>query len=192
MIVASSSEGNVTMALCLYALLMAKLYASLPTHIDLPELNHLLSAHFSIYPQVKDVKAIRDNNKGSVCAFVQCEVCACNDAYIDHILSAESSRTLGAQDAEAASQLLKTLQESQPRPFQGRFLRFEFARASRTLVVAYRYVSLLMVNRLRVIICAYMRLAEPLPTMPTPTPGSTAPLSLTLFVSTSITSCPLR
>lgn len=50
------------------------LLRSLPTSIELPELNHMLAVHFSVYSQVKDVKAVRDNNKGSVCAFIQCEV----------------------------------------------------------------------------------------------------------------------
>ncbi|KAI0683125.1 hypothetical protein BC835DRAFT_775037 [Cytidiella melzeri] len=90
---------------------------SLPTHIDPTELTYMLTQHFAEYAQVKDVKAVRDVIKGSVCAFLTCE------------------------NATAASQLLKTLQETPPKPFQGRTLRFEFARASRTLVVSYRVPS---------------------------------------------------
>ncbi|KAI0347733.1 hypothetical protein BDW22DRAFT_15242 [Trametopsis cervina] len=87
---------------------------SLPTHFEPQELGCMLSQHFSEYPQVKDIKAIRDLNKGSMCAFLTCE------------------------DATAAAQLLTTLKEAPPHPFQGRLLRFEFARASRTLVITYR------------------------------------------------------
>ncbi|KAI0094272.1 hypothetical protein BDY19DRAFT_988133 [Irpex rosettiformis] len=86
---------------------------SLPTNIEPIELGYMLTQHLAEYPQIKDVKAIRDS-KGSVCAFLACE------------------------DATAASQLLKNLQEFPPKLFHNRALRFEFARASRSLIISYR------------------------------------------------------
>ncbi|KAH9950895.1 hypothetical protein B0H21DRAFT_407380, partial [Amylocystis lapponica] len=77
------------------------------------ELVHLLQEHLSEHAEVKTVKVIRDN-KGGVCAFVQCE------------------------DAHAAAYLLRTLHSLPPRPFFGRILRYELARALRTLLISYR------------------------------------------------------
>lgn len=45
---------------------------SLPSHIEHNELTRMLSEHLSDYTEVKNVKVVRDN-KGGVCAFVQCE-----------------------------------------------------------------------------------------------------------------------
>ncbi|KAJ3721639.1 hypothetical protein C8R42DRAFT_56235 [Lentinula raphanica] len=86
---------------------------SLPTNIDLKELGGLLSQHLAEFAQIKAVKVIHDS-KGGVCAFVQCE------------------------DAESASKLIQTLQSSPPKPFFGRILRFEAARAYRSLLISYR------------------------------------------------------
>lgn len=46
---------------------------SLPSHIEHTELTRMLSEHLADYPEIKSVKVVRDN-KGGVCAFVQCEV----------------------------------------------------------------------------------------------------------------------
>ncbi|TCD68103.1 hypothetical protein EIP91_011556 [Steccherinum ochraceum] len=86
---------------------------SLPSHIDHNELTRLLSEHLAEYTEIKNVKVVRDN-KGGVCAFVQCE------------------------DAPSANRLIDVLQTQPPRQFIGRYLRFERARAFRTLLVSYR------------------------------------------------------
>ncbi|KAF8922105.1 hypothetical protein CPB85DRAFT_1427438 [Mucidula mucida] len=86
---------------------------SLPTNIDQVELARLLSSHLSEHAQVKNVKVVRDS-KGGVCAFVQCE------------------------DAAAATSLINTLHSTEPKPFLGRHLRYEPARAFRTLLISYR------------------------------------------------------
>lgn len=86
---------------------------SLPGNIDQPELARLLSLHLSEHAQVKNVKVVRDS-KGGVCAFVQCE------------------------DAAAATSLIHTLHSIEPKPFLGRHLRYEPARAFRTLLLSYR------------------------------------------------------
>ncbi|KAF9270021.1 hypothetical protein L218DRAFT_7553 [Marasmius fiardii PR-910] len=85
---------------------------SLPPHIDNNELARLLSRHLAEHAEVKCVKVIRDN-KGGACAFVQC------------------------QDAASAARLIYTLHSNPPKPFLGRYLRYETARAFRTLLVSY-------------------------------------------------------
>ncbi|KAL0071781.1 hypothetical protein AAF712_000703 [Marasmius tenuissimus] len=85
---------------------------SLPPHIDNNELVRLLTEHLSEHAEVKCVKVIRDN-KGGACAFVQC------------------------QDAASAARLIHTLHSNPPKPFLGRHLRYEQARAFRTLLVSY-------------------------------------------------------
>ncbi|TFK36928.1 hypothetical protein BDQ12DRAFT_686103 [Crucibulum laeve] len=86
---------------------------SLPTNIDLGVLTRMLTDHLSKHATVKDVKVIRDNN-GGVCAFVQCE------------------------NAASASALIETLHSSEQIPFMGRILRYEPARAMRSLLISYR------------------------------------------------------
>ncbi|TFY80307.1 hypothetical protein EWM64_g3702 [Hericium alpestre] len=86
---------------------------SLPTHVDHHDLSRLLSEHLSVYAVVKNVKVIRDA-RGGVCAFVQCE------------------------DAASAAQLVRSLHGQPPKPFMGRFLRYEQARIQRTLLFSYR------------------------------------------------------
>ncbi|KAL1737600.1 hypothetical protein EV714DRAFT_266399 [Schizophyllum commune] len=86
---------------------------SLPTNVEQPELARLLSEHLTEHAEVQNVKVVRDA-KGGVCAFVQCE------------------------DAAAASNLINTLHSTPPKPFLGRILRYEPARAFRTLLVSYR------------------------------------------------------
>ncbi|KAG7098997.1 hypothetical protein E1B28_000883 [Marasmius oreades] len=85
---------------------------SLPPHIDNNELVRLLSEHLAEHAEVKCVKVIRDN-KGGACAFVQC------------------------QDAASAARLIHTLHSNPPKPFMGRHLRYEQARAFRTLLISY-------------------------------------------------------
>ncbi|TFK30867.1 hypothetical protein FA15DRAFT_35998 [Coprinopsis marcescibilis] len=93
--------------------------SSLPLNIDHGELGKMLAEHLSEHTQVKNIKVIRDS-KGGICAFVQCE------------------------NADAASGLIQTLRTTTPKPFLGRILRYEPARAFRTLLVSYRAPSYLI------------------------------------------------
>ncbi|KAJ7246307.1 hypothetical protein B0H12DRAFT_1235586 [Mycena haematopus] len=86
---------------------------SLPTNIEQSELTRLLSDHLSEHAEVKSIKLVKDS-KGGVCAFVQCE------------------------NAAAASSLIHTLHSNAPKHFLGRVLRYEPARAFRTLLISYR------------------------------------------------------
>ncbi|GLB35936.1 putative RNA recognition motif containing protein [Lyophyllum shimeji] len=86
---------------------------SLPSNIDQQELTRLLSEHLSEHTEVKNIKVVRDS-KGGVCAFVQCE------------------------DAASAATLIYTLHSNPPKQFLGRTLRYEPARAFRTLLISYR------------------------------------------------------
>ncbi|KAG6879860.1 hypothetical protein C0992_010529 [Termitomyces sp. T32_za158] len=86
---------------------------SLPSNIDQQELTRLLSEHLSEHTEVKNIKVVRDS-KGGVCAFVQCE------------------------DAASAASLINTLHSNTPKQFLGRALRYEPARAFRTLLISYR------------------------------------------------------
>ncbi|KAG9314018.1 hypothetical protein JVU11DRAFT_4796 [Chiua virens] len=86
---------------------------SLPSHIEHLELTNMLSQHLSEHPQIKGIKVVRDS-KGGTCAFIQC------------------------QDSEAASTLMNNLHVAPPQPFVGRYLRYEPARAFRTLLISYR------------------------------------------------------
>ncbi|KIL00985.1 hypothetical protein PAXRUDRAFT_7769 [Paxillus rubicundulus Ve08.2h10] len=86
---------------------------SLPSNIDHVELASMLSQHLSEHPQVQIIKVVRDS-KGGTCAFIQC------------------------QDPDTAATLLTNLQSSTPRQFMGRHLRYEPARAFRTLLISYR------------------------------------------------------
>ncbi|KAF5385322.1 hypothetical protein D9615_001326 [Tricholomella constricta] len=86
---------------------------SLPSNIDQQELTRLLSQHLSEHTEVKNIKVVRDS-KGGVCAFVQCE------------------------DAASAATLIHTLHSNPPKQFLGRTLRYEPARAFRTLLISYR------------------------------------------------------
>ncbi|EGO05305.1 hypothetical protein SERLA73DRAFT_157880 [Serpula lacrymans var. lacrymans S7.3] len=86
---------------------------SLPCNIEHQELNRLLSEHLSGYTEPQNIKVVRDS-KGGTCAFIQC------------------------QDAASAARLIDTLHSLSPRQFMGRYLRFEPARAFRTLLISYR------------------------------------------------------
>ncbi|KAG6832548.1 hypothetical protein H0H92_000177 [Tricholoma furcatifolium] len=86
---------------------------SLPSNIDQQELTRLLSEHLSEHTEIKNIKVVRDS-KGGVCAFVQCE------------------------DAASAASLINTLHSTAPKQFLGRTLRYEPARAFRTLLISYR------------------------------------------------------
>ncbi|KAG2156676.1 uncharacterized protein EDB93DRAFT_926724 [Suillus bovinus] len=86
---------------------------SLPTNIDHLELTRMLSDHLSDHPEVQTIKVVRDS-KGGTCAFIQC------------------------QDAETAAMLIANLHSSDPKQFMGRYLRYEPARALRTLLISYR------------------------------------------------------
>ncbi|KAG0707521.1 hypothetical protein DFH29DRAFT_628554 [Suillus ampliporus] len=86
---------------------------SLPTNIEHLELTRMLSEHLSDHPEVQTIKVVRDS-KGGTCAFIQC------------------------QDAETAAMLITNLHSSVPKQFMGRYLRYEPARALRTLLISYR------------------------------------------------------
>ncbi|KAF8807798.1 hypothetical protein BYT27DRAFT_7189890 [Phlegmacium glaucopus] len=86
---------------------------SLPSNIEQMDLTRMLMEHLSEHTQIKNIKVVRDS-KGGVCAFVQCE------------------------NATSATALIQTLHSSAPKPFLGRILRYEPARAFRTLLVSYR------------------------------------------------------
>lgn len=86
---------------------------SLPCNIDQEELSCSLSSHLAEHSEIKSVKVVRDS-KGGICAFLQCE------------------------DPLSAASLICTLRAGAPRPFMGRILRYEPARAFRTLLVSYR------------------------------------------------------
>ncbi|KAG5654699.1 hypothetical protein H0H81_007455 [Sphagnurus paluster] len=86
---------------------------SLPANIDQQDLTRMLSEHLSEHTEVKNIKVVRDS-KGGVCAFVQCE------------------------DAASAATLIHTLHSNPPKQFLGRTLRYEPARAFRTLLISYR------------------------------------------------------
>ncbi|KAG2155623.1 hypothetical protein DEU56DRAFT_847357 [Suillus clintonianus] len=86
---------------------------SLPTNIEHLELTRMLSDHLSDHPEVQTIKVVRDS-KGGTCAFIQC------------------------QDAETAAMLITHLHSSVPKQFMGRYLRYEPARALRTLLISYR------------------------------------------------------
>ncbi|KZT74988.1 hypothetical protein DAEQUDRAFT_807262 [Daedalea quercina L-15889] len=87
---------------------------SLPSTVDTSELTRLLREHLSQYTEVKGVKVVRDPSKNGTCAFVQC------------------------QSAAAAADLIDTLRSLPHRPFLGRMLRYEPARATRALLISFR------------------------------------------------------
>jgi hypothetical protein len=110
---------------------------SLPAGMDHNELTRMLTDHLSEYPEVKSVKVVRDS-KGGVCAFMQCGV-GFQASFSGYL---RLMAILPLQDAATAGRLLGVLQNIPQRPFLGRFLRFEQARAFRTLLISYRYVVL--------------------------------------------------
>ncbi|KAI0375139.1 hypothetical protein BV20DRAFT_1048323 [Pilatotrama ljubarskyi] len=86
---------------------------SLPTSFTQAELTQRLTDHLSGHIPIKATKVVRDS-RGGVCAFIQCE------------------------NPGAVSSLLQELRMHPPRPFHGRFLRFEAAKAFRTILISYR------------------------------------------------------
>jgi hypothetical protein len=91
----------------------------------------MLSDHLSGHPEVQTVKVVRDS-KGGTCAFIQCQVRLCYHRFSIYLQSCTP------QDAETAATLITNLHSSAPKHFMGRCLRYEPARALRTLVVSYR------------------------------------------------------
>lgn len=57
------------------------------------------------------------------------------------MLDHEDINIYAHQNAASAISLIQTLHSSTPKPFLGRILRYEPARAFRTLLISYRYVS---------------------------------------------------
>ncbi|KAI6047971.1 hypothetical protein EDC04DRAFT_2886763 [Pisolithus marmoratus] len=85
----------------------------LPSGVDHAALATSLSEHLSQYSGIQGIRVVHDS-KGGTCAFIQC------------------------QDHFTATTLLQTLRASTPRQFMGRYLRYEPARAFRTLLISYR------------------------------------------------------
>jgi hypothetical protein len=106
-------------------------YHSLPSSVDQRELARLLSEHLQDHSEIRNTKVVRDS-KGGLCAFVQCEVRPVENPVLLPNFNPSN------QDAASASQLIRTLKSSEPRPFLGRFLRYEPARAFKTLFISYR------------------------------------------------------
>ena len=106
---------------------------SLPSNIEQMDLTRMLMEHLSEHTQIKNIKVVRDS-KGGVCAFVQCEVR--EKVFIVRI----KTYIYALQNATSATILIQTLHSSAPKPFLGRILRYEPARAFRTLLVSYRYL----------------------------------------------------
>ena len=67
-----SSEGSCRISSSPFGVLMPSL--SLPANVDHAELTRRLTDHLAEHTEIKGIKVVRDN-KGGVCAFVQCEVC---------------------------------------------------------------------------------------------------------------------
>ncbi|OBZ79169.1 hypothetical protein A0H81_01429 [Grifola frondosa] len=119
---------------------------SLPTNVDYAELTRLLSEHLTQHAEIKAVKVVRDS-RGGVCAFVQCEVSlflyakpsdtCCSLLSIAVCNFSHKRLNIILQDISVASRLLDTLRSLPPRPFLGRFLRYEPARPARTLLVSF-------------------------------------------------------
>ncbi|KAJ6621088.1 hypothetical protein B0H10DRAFT_2215358 [Mycena sp. CBHHK59/15] len=110
---ASSATGNVDALNAKKVEKMPHDASVLPANLEQSELSRLLSEHLSEHAEVKSIKLVKDS-KGGVCAFVQCE------------------------NAAAASSLIHTLHSNAPKHFLGRVLRYEPARAFRTLLISYR------------------------------------------------------
>lgn len=100
--------------------------------MEIPELTRLLREHLAQHAEVKNVKIVRDPSKSGTCAFVQCQVSLTKDHIYAHQLNAPM------QSAAAAAQLIDTVRSHPHRPFLGRILRYEPARATRTLLISYR------------------------------------------------------
>lgn len=104
---------------------------SLPSNIDQGDLTRMLMEHLSEHTQIKNVKVVRDS-KGGVCAFVQCLV------PFSIVYMLQETDVYALQDASSAITLIDTLYSNPPKPFLGRILRYEPARAFRTLLISYR------------------------------------------------------
>ena len=131
---AFSLEGEIknpqsSIIFCQYS--SANQVLSLPSNIEQMDLTRMLMEHLSEHMQIKNVKVVRDS-KGGVCAFVQCEV---GETFI---FPSTKTYMYALQNAAAATALIQTLHSSAPKPFLGRNLRYEPARAFRTLLVSYR------------------------------------------------------
>lgn len=85
----------------------------LPSGVDHATLSASLAEHLSQYSEIQGIKVVHDS-KGGTCAFIQC------------------------QDPFTAATLLQTLRALPPCQFMGRYLRYEPARAFRTLLISYR------------------------------------------------------
>ena len=77
---------------------------------------------------------------------------SCSARFVYAPLLATPVKHFPHQDAAAASNLINTLHSTPPKPFLGRILRYEPARAFRTLLVSYRCVTHLIL-RIYPLIC---------------------------------------
>ena len=87
----SLSEGMLCIYLVYFLSVWLILSYSLPPDEDEAEVARLLSVHLSRYATIHNVKVIHDN-KGGVCAFVQCEVCAINSKTVYMLICFRSIR----------------------------------------------------------------------------------------------------
>lgn len=99
---------------------------SLPTDMNELEMTQILRDHLAKLAHVQHIKIIHDS-KGSMCGFIQCEVS------IGRFLSTRTV-LIFAKTAEEAAQIIA----QSPQPFAGRYLRYESARAFRSLWISYR------------------------------------------------------
>lgn len=129
MMLASSSAGEVFTKNPTISSLTNANDCSLPSNVDHVEMMTMLSEHLSEHSEIQSIKVVRDS-KGGACAFIQCQVrCSLKSWFTDLLLS---------EDTDSAAKLLDILRSSPPRHFMGRYLRYEPARAFRTLLISYR------------------------------------------------------
>jgi len=99
---------------------------SLPADIEHEELVKALQQHLSALVNIQNINIV-DDQKGSVNAFVQCEVPFGVTIIITICFNA------ALQNFHQAKNLIA----NSPQPFEGRILRYESARAHRTLNISY-------------------------------------------------------
>lgn len=110
---------------------------SLPADVDETELSQQLRDRLAQFAHILSIKIIHDA-KGGVCAFLQCEVSSSH--YLLSVCLGCMRNLLTnfhLKDAEQASRIVTRTQQI-PQIFMGRQLRFELARAFRSLWISYR------------------------------------------------------
>lgn len=112
--------------------------ASLPPDIDETELSQQLRDRLAQFARILSIKIIHDA-KGGVCAFLQCEVSSAHRLvfFMYHGCMRNLLTFFHLKDAVQASRIVTRTQQV-PQIFMGRQLRFELARAFRSLWISYR------------------------------------------------------